>query len=335
MGAKRNLDEIVAEIPSREELEKRFKLLVPSSSPPELRLPTGLDIDSPYALFSLFISEDIIQSISQSTNEYAQRKRVRDNDSDIDSPRPGAGRSWKDTTAVDIKVFFGILIYMGVHDSPRIDHYWRQDPKEGPLHLPRLYMSQKRFEQIKRFLHIARPDAAIARAPFGDDFETELDIPAATNDYNYHMGGVDIANPSRATYEIRQRTMRTWFPLFFSFLDAAIVNAYRFQYIAKKQQQTRPLSQLEFREKLCRELFLSQAQARVARPRPNGPNQQTEARYHQRISLDRRNACVWCQYVREKGKRGQQASRGKSGCRECGVALCLKGRCWDEFHSSG
>ena len=49
---------------------------------------------------------------------------------------------------------------MGVHDSPCISHYWRQDSQEGPLHLPRLYMNQLRFEQIKGFLHIARPDSA-------------------------------------------------------------------------------------------------------------------------------------------------------------------------------
>ena len=198
------------------------------------------------------------------------------------------------------------------------------------IHSPYLYVPVERKKPSA-----TSTNAAIARAPFGSDapiWKKQLDIPVAINDYNHGMGGVDIANQSRATDGIRQRTMRTWFPLFFSFLDAAIVNAYRIQYIAKKQQQTRPLSQVEFREKLYRELFLSQAQAR---PRPNGPNQQTEPRYHQRISLDRRNACVWCQYIREKGKRGQQASRGKYGCRECGVALCLKGRCWDEFHSSG
>jgi hypothetical protein len=41
-----------------------------------------------------------------------------------------------------------------------------------------------------------------------------------------------------------------------------------------------------------------------------------------------------CQYKREKGKKGQQAPRGKPGCRECGIAICIQGQCWDEFHSS-
>jgi len=76
MAPKRKLDEILAELPSREALEARIQLLQPSSRPPQLQLPSGLDIDSPYALFTLFIGEDTIKYISQSTNEYARRKRA-------------------------------------------------------------------------------------------------------------------------------------------------------------------------------------------------------------------------------------------------------------------
>ncbi len=157
------------------------------------------------------------------------------------------------------------------------------------------------------------------------------------NDYNHYIGGVDIANQYRSSYEIHLQAMRTWFPLFFFFLDAAIVNAYRIQYIAKEQQGQAKPSQLQFREKLYQELFTASAQAEAPSPRgqPQSNYQQTETRYHQRISLGRRIACAWCQFKREKGKRGQQAKRGMYGCRECGgIPLCLKGPCWDEFHSS-
>jgi hypothetical protein len=199
------------------------------------------------------------------------------------------------------------------------------------IHSPYLYTLVERKKPSA-----TSTNAAIARTPFGSGAESagiwkkHLDIPVAINDYNHYMGGVDIANQYRSSYEIHLRAMRTWFPLFFFFLDAAIVNAYRIQYIAKEQQGQAKPSQLEFREKLYQELFQSASQA--ARPRPN---QQTEARFHQRISLGRRFACAWCQFKREKGKRGQQAPRGTYGCRECGgIPLCLKGRCWDEFHSS-
>jgi hypothetical protein len=51
---------------------------------------------------------------------------------------------------------------MGVHRSPRVDLYWRQDIQQGQLHSPCRYMTLKRFEQIKRFLHISRPVADVS-----------------------------------------------------------------------------------------------------------------------------------------------------------------------------
>jgi hypothetical protein len=55
-----------------------------------------LDIDSPYALFSLFISEEMFEYIAKSTNEYAQQKQAENQ-----SPTQ---RVWKDTTPLEIKV---------------------------------------------------------------------------------------------------------------------------------------------------------------------------------------------------------------------------------------
>jgi hypothetical protein len=119
------------------------------------------------------------------------------------------------------------------------------------IHSPYLYVPTER----KRPGAIST-NAAIARAPFGTNIKKELKIPVAINDYNHYMGSVDIANQYRASYETHRKTNRTWFPLFFFFLDAAIVNAYRIHYTYRQQQQpTESLSQLAFREKLYRELF--------------------------------------------------------------------------------
>jgi hypothetical protein len=46
---------------------------------------------------------------------------------------------------------------MGAHDSRRADLYWQNDPNQGPIHMPQRYMTLKRFEQIKRYLHISNP----------------------------------------------------------------------------------------------------------------------------------------------------------------------------------
>jgi hypothetical protein len=84
-------------------------------------------------------------------------------------------RTWKDTSPAEIKVFLGILIYMGVHKSPRIDHYFRNDLENGPSHLPRLYMTQTRFEQLKRFLHISHPEKDELRPTGSKDWWHKLE----------------------------------------------------------------------------------------------------------------------------------------------------------------
>lgn len=57
-------------------------------------------------------------------------------------------------------------------------------------------------------------NAAIARAPFGDEVIKDQSIPAAIKDYHHYMNGVDIANQLRSNYEIHRKTQRNWFPLF-------------------------------------------------------------------------------------------------------------------------
>ncbi len=76
MAPKRKLDDVLAELHSREDLDTRIELLTPydGPQPPQLQLPSGLNIDSPYALFSLFFSEHIFEYISQSTKEYVKWK---------------------------------------------------------------------------------------------------------------------------------------------------------------------------------------------------------------------------------------------------------------------
>jgi anaphase-promoting complex subunit 8 len=105
MAPKRKLDEILAELPSREALDARIQLLQPSSRPPQLHLPSSLDIDSPYALFTLFISEDTIQYISQSTNEYAQSKQASDTSESSESSPSLSRANQKGYESVDSGAF--------------------------------------------------------------------------------------------------------------------------------------------------------------------------------------------------------------------------------------
>jgi hypothetical protein len=53
-----------------------------------------------------------------------------------------------------------------------------------------------------------------------------LPIPGMVNDYNHFMNGVDIADQLQAKFTTKQRTHRSWLPLFYFCLDTAIINAY-------------------------------------------------------------------------------------------------------------
>jgi Transposase IS4 len=54
-----------------------------------------------------------------------------------------------------------------------------------------------------------------------------LPIPSAIDDYNHHIGRVDIADQLRARFSTQQRRVKPWRPLFYWLLDSAIINAFR------------------------------------------------------------------------------------------------------------
>jgi hypothetical protein len=54
-----------------------------------------------------------------------------------------------------------------------------------------------------------------------------LPIPSAIDNYNHHMGGVDIADQLRAGFSTQQRGVKPWRPLFYWLLDSTIINAFR------------------------------------------------------------------------------------------------------------
>ena len=67
----------------------------------------------------------------------------------------------------------------------------------------------------------------MVRGIFGNQSRKMLPIPEFIDDYNYHMGGVDIADQLRSYYCTQQRSCRNWYPLFYWLLDTTLVNAYR------------------------------------------------------------------------------------------------------------
>ena len=169
---KRTLQEVITELKPVDEVE--YQPLRSTLREPELRLPADTDINDPYTLFSLFFTNDIIETIAKSTNLYAQRKRREFYQDTVIQ-----GRTWKPTNAAEIRVFLGVVIYMGVHKSPAIKHYFEKT-ETSPLHLTCNYMSHTRYEQLKRFIHISDPAGDELRPPGEKDWWFKLEPLASS-----------------------------------------------------------------------------------------------------------------------------------------------------------
>ena len=82
-------------------------------------------------------------------------------------------------------------------------------------------------DRLRRRPKKTSTNGATIRQIFGDNSRKLLPIPVFINDYNQHMGGVDIADQLRSYYSTQLRACRNWLPLFFWLLDTTIVNSYR------------------------------------------------------------------------------------------------------------
>lgn len=84
-------------------------------------------------------------------------------------------------------------------------------------------------ERLRRRPKKTSTNATTVRGIFGDQARKKLPIPQFIDDYNYYMGGVDIADQLRSYYPTQQRSCRNWYPLFYWLLDTTLVNCYRIQ----------------------------------------------------------------------------------------------------------
>lgn len=81
-------------------------------------------VPRPGSFFKLFFSQDIYDILCQNTNAYAAMK---------EASKEGK-REWKELQPGELKIWHGIIIYMGVHASKsgKTGNFWRRDD-HGPV----------------------------------------------------------------------------------------------------------------------------------------------------------------------------------------------------------
>ena len=87
----------------------------------------------------------MLDTIIKNTNLYALSKDAG-----------ATGRRWLDLTRKELLIWIVLVIYQGLFKLPSLDQYWNENGKL-PIHPISKQMSLKRFEQIKRYLHISSP----------------------------------------------------------------------------------------------------------------------------------------------------------------------------------
>ena len=172
-----------------------------------------------------------------------------------------------------------------------------------------------------------------------------LPIPKAINDYNYYMGGVDIADQLQTGFSTQQRGIKPWRPLFYWLLDSTIINAFR---LSEHQRKAKLIGKDKVRSAhraFCESLVKELLKDPLLKASKRGPYI-TKNTILPNIRLTRpigihypipskRAACVFCSWRLQtkraiKITKSARAPRTRLICSHCSTPLC--GECFYSFH---
>ena len=116
---------------------------------------------SPLDVFNQLFTQEMWHIIRDNTNSYYQYKTASAATLVTSGSRPVIPRPWTDVTVGELKVWVGLLFYMGLVVCPATKDYWAEGYRQEPMSA----MSLIRFQQIKRYLHVSPPTTTTTTAP--------------------------------------------------------------------------------------------------------------------------------------------------------------------------
>ena len=179
-----------------------------------------------------------------------------------------------------------------------------------------------------------------------------MPIPLCIEDYNQHMGGVDVADQLRSYYDTQLTSFLTWWPMLFWAYDTMTSNAY----IIFKDMPQSPdtITHKEFRLQCAWGLILAGAgqistsqASQSSKPKSVRSNVKEDTSLplgrsrdcrHFPIHLEggKRLGCWLCRWKERENptKDSRLLPKTRWACSKCKKPLCLndKRNCFTEFH---
>jgi hypothetical protein len=215
--------------------------------------------------------------------------------------------------------------------------------------------ASKKVLSLRKRPKLSSSKAKTARKPFGDLHEKEMWIPELYDAYNHQMGAVDLADQLQGHNPGQRRLKRGGGQAVDQFLlMTVLINCYLLALYSEWEGKRMPRSQDDFRVKLVESLLVLGQDAKVPRKRvyPHTDSEALEVplHQHQHIKMPTRKDCAACKGVRHQDRPlkravlsgitanlGGKGERRTSiyGCKQCKVALCREGSCFERYHQNG
>ena len=139
------------------EIAHIFHPVVVADRPPKPCLPSNVPPIDAYGIFSLFFTDEVLETIIQNTNKYAALYKA------YTQPRLF---SWKDTSIAEIKAYIGVLLYRSLYPQSKRDTYWTINIAR-PIHEALTSsISRDRFRELEANLYLSEPGSEKDRGCF-------------------------------------------------------------------------------------------------------------------------------------------------------------------------
>lgn len=121
--------------------------------------------------------------------------------------------------------------------------------------------------------------------------------PNVVLDYTKHMGAVDRSDQFIASYQFMRKTKKWYRKMFFWNLEVAVVNSYLLYKEVREQYQKKPMTHIEFRQSLVKDLVAEKVLHRKINKtgrKPQGPPEERLVGRHFLAKKKKGTRCVVC-----------------------------------------